>query len=294
MIEVLRLTKTYGSRRAVSDLSFTAPTGNVTGFLGPNGAGKTTTLRCMLGLARPTSGTTLIDGRAYQELASPRRHVGAVLESTGFHPARSARDHLRVIARAAGIDAAKIDPLLDLAGLGAAADRRVGSYSLGMRQRLGLAAAMLGDPGVVVLDEPANGLDPEGVSWVRQVLRIWADEGRTVLVSSHLLAELAQVVDRVVVIHGGALVKEVELADLTADLVTVKVDRTEPMVHALRANGAQYELLADGAIAIAGRDTATIGGIAARAGVTVTELSRRDAGETLEAMFLAVTGGTGA
>lgn len=294
MIEVRRLTKSYGGQRAVDDLSFTAPARQVTGFLGLNGAGKTTTLRCMLGLAEATAGIALIDGHLYRELSCPRRHVGAVLESTGFHPARTARDHLRVIARAAGIDAARIDPLLHLAGLEAAADRRVGGFSLGMRQRLGLATAMLGDPGVVILDEPANGLDPEGVSWVRQLLRIWADDGRTVLVSSHLLAELAQVVDRVVIIRGGALVKEADLADLTADLVTVRVDHTDAMLSALRASGARCDLLADGAISIAGRDTATIGGIAARAGVTVTELSRRSAGETLETMFLTVTGSTGA
>ncbi len=272
MIEVRHLTKSYGGQRAVDELSFIAPAGKVTGFLGPNGAGKTTTFRCLLGLAEPTSGAALIDGRAYRELASPRHHVGAVLESTGFHPARTGRNHLRVIAKAAGIDTARIDPLLELAGIRAAADRRVGGYSLGMRQRLGLAAAMLGDPEVVVLDEPANGLDPEGVSWVRHLLRIWADEGRTVMVSSHLLAEVAQVVDRVVIIRDGVLVTETDIADLTAIGVTVRVDRTESMLRALRAAGAEHELLADGAISIAGRDPAEIGGLAARAGVTVTEL----------------------
>ena len=293
MIEVRHLTKTYGSRRAVDGLSFCARAGKVTGFLGPNGAGKTTTFRCLLGLAKPTSGAALIGGRPYRELASPRRHVGAVLESTGLHPGRTGRDHLRVIVRSAGIDPAKIDPLLDLVGLRAAADRRVGGYSLGMRQRLGLAAALLGDPEVVVLDEPANGLDPEGVTWMRRLLRIWADEGRTVLVSSHLLAEVAQVVDRVVIIRDGTLVTEADIADLTAARVTVRVDRTDRMLRELRAAGADCELLADGAISIADRDTAEIGGIAARAGVTVTELGRRSAGETLEAMFLAVTGGGG-
>jgi len=293
VIEVSRLTKTYGAQRAVNELSFTAPAGKVTGFLGPNGAGKTTTLRCLLGLAEPTSGAALIDGRPYRELVSPRRHVGAVLESTGFHPARTGRNHVRVIARAAGVDASRIDPLLELVGLGAAAARRVAGYSLGMRQRLGLAAAMLGDPAAVVLDEPANGLDPEGVSWIRRLLRVWADEGRTVVVSSHLLAEVAQVVDRVVIIRDGALVTETDIADLTAHRVTVRVDRTELMLSALRSAEADHELLADGAISIAGPDTADIGRIASRAGVTVTELSRLSAGETLEAMFLAVTGGRG-
>ena len=293
MIEVRALTKTYGSQHAVNELSFTAPAGKVTGFLGPNGAGKTTTFRCLLSLAEPTSGAALIDGRAYRELPSPRRHVGAVLESTGFHPSRTGRNHLRVIARAAGIDATRIAPLLELVGLGAAADRRVAGYSLGMRQRLGLAAAMLGDPEVMVLDEPANGLDPEGVNWVRQLMRIWADEGRTVVVSSHLLAEVAQVVDRVVIIRDGTLITETDIADMTPNRVTVRVDRTDPMLSALRAAGADHDLLADGAISVAGRDTAEIGGIAARAGVTVTELSRPSAGETLEAMFLAATGDTG-
>jgi ABC-2 type transport system ATP-binding protein len=293
VIEVCGLTKTYGDQRAVDELSFTAPAGRVTGFLGPNGAGKTTTFRCLLGLAEPTSGVALIDGRPYRDLASPRRRVGAVLESSGFHPARTGRNHLRVIARAAGLDIARIDPLLEVVGLSAAADRRVGGYSLGMRQRLSLATAMLGDPEVVVLDEPANGLDPEGVSWVRRILRIWADEGRTMLVASHVLAEIGQVVDRVVIIRAGKLVAETDIADLTARRVTVRVDRVEPMLSALRAQGADHALLADGAISITGCDTAKIGGIASRAGVTVTELSKQSTGDSLEAMFLEVIGGTG-
>jgi ABC-2 type transport system ATP-binding protein len=288
MIEVRALTKVFGAHRAVDGLSFTAPAGMVTGFLGPNGAGKTTTFRCMLGLAAATSGVALIDGNTYRDLPSPRRHVGAVLESTGFHPSRTGRDHLRVVARASRIDEPRVGSLLELVGLGGAADRRVGGYSLGMRQRLGLAAAMLGDPAVVVLDEPANGLDPEGVAWVRRLLRVWADEGRTVLVSSHVLAEVAQVVDRVVIIRGGRLVAETNVADL-ADRVTVRVDRLEPMLKALRAEHAEHEVLPDGAIAVTGRDTARVGGIAAAAGVTVTELSRRSPGQTLEAIFLAVT-----
>jgi ABC-2 type transport system ATP-binding protein len=293
VIDVCGLTKTYGDQRAVDELSFTAPAGRVTGFLGPNGAGKTTTFRCLLGLAEPTSGVALIDGRPYRDLASPRRRVGAVLESSGFHPARTGRNHLRVIARAAGLDITRIDPLLDVVGLNAAADRRVGGYSLGMRQRLSLATAMLGDPEVVVLDEPANGLDPEGVSWVRRILRIWADEGRTMLVASHVLAEIGQVVDRVVIIRAGKLVAETDIADLTASRVTVRVDRVEPMLSALRAQGADHALLADGAISITGRDTAEIGGIASRAGVTVTELSKQNTGDSLEAMFLEVIGGNG-
>ena len=293
MIEVRALTKTYGEQRAVDDLTFTAPAGKVTGFLGPNGAGKTTTFRCLLGLAEPSSGTALIDGRPYRDLASPRRHVGAVLESTGFHPARTGRDHLRVIARAARLDPARIDLLLEVVGLSVAAERRVGGYSLGMRQRLGLAAAMLGDPEVVVLDEPANGLDPEGVSWMRRILRNWADEGRTILVASHVLAEIGQVVDRVVIIQAGTLVAETDVSDLRTGRVTVRVDRIDSMLSALRAVGADHEVLGDGAISIAGRDTAEIGGIAARAGVTVTELSKQSTGDNLEALFLDVIGGNG-
>jgi ABC-2 type transport system ATP-binding protein len=293
VIELRGLTKTYGEQRAVDDLSFTAPAGKVTGFLGPNGAGKTTTFRCLLGLAEPTSGAGLIDGRPYGDLGSPRRRVGAVLESTGFHPARTGRNHLRVIARAARLDASRIDPLLEVVGLCGAADRRVGGYSLGMRQRLSLATAMLGDPDVVVLDEPANGLDPEGVSWVRRILRAWADEGKTVLVASHVLAEVGQVVDRVVIIRAGKLVTETDIADLTDSRVTLRVDRVAPMLSALRAAGADHQLLADGAITVTGRNTTEIGGIAARAGVTVTELAKQSASDTLEAMFLDAIGGNG-
>jgi ABC-2 type transport system ATP-binding protein len=293
VIDVQALTKTYGDQQAVDELTFTAPAGKVTGFLGPNGAGKTTTFRCLLGLAEPTSGAALIDGRPYRELQSPRRRVGAVLESTGFHPARTGRNHLRVIARAAGLETDRVDPLLEVVGLLGAADRRVGGYSLGMRQRLGLAAALLGDPDVIVLDEPANGLDPEGVSWIRRLLRIWADEGRTVVVSSHLLAEVAQVVDRVVIIRNGTLVTETDIADLTATRVTVRAEPVDSLRAALSSAGVEHQMLGDGAISIAGRDPAEIGAIAARARVTVTELGRRSTGETLEALFLAATRGDG-
>ena len=291
MIDIRGLTKAYGSHRAVDELSFTAPPGNVTGFLGPNGAGKTTTLRCLLGLATPTAGEALIGGRRYAELTHPRRDVGAVLESSGFHPHRSGRDHLRVIARAARLGDRRIDSLLELVGLTSAGRRRVGSYSLGMRQRLGLAAAMLGDPATVVLDEPSNGLDPEGVAWVRRLLRGWAEEGRTVLVSSHLLAEVAQVVDRVVIVAGGRLVSETEIAGLTGAGVLVRADRPEAMAAALDSAGIAHEVLSDGAISVSSSDPASIGALARAAGVTLNELSRRSPGETLETMFLAATGG---
>ena len=203
-VSVTGLTKRFGAVIAVRDAGFTASSG-VTGFLGPNGAGKTTVLRMLLGLVRPTAGEALIGGVRYADLRHPRRVVGALLEATGFHPGRTARDHLRIAARLAGLPAARVDRVLDDVGLAADAHRRVGGYSLGMRQRLGLATALLGDPQVLILDEPANGLDPAGMAWLRGLLRDLADQGRTVLISSHVLAEVAQTADRVVVMHAGTV-----------------------------------------------------------------------------------------
>ncbi|GID29848.1 ABC transporter ATP-binding protein [Paractinoplanes brasiliensis] len=203
-VTVTGLTKRFDAVEAVSDLSFEVTPG-ITGFLGPNGAGKTTTLRILLGLIRPTAGTATIDGKRYADLPHPRRAVGAVLEATGFHPGRTARQHLLILATGSGLPAARVDEVLDQIGLAADAGRRVGGFSLGMRQRLGLAAALLGDPAVLILDEPANGLDPAGMAWLRKLLREQADQGRTVLISSHVLAEVAQTVDRVIVISGGRL-----------------------------------------------------------------------------------------
>ena len=210
------LTKKFGSVRAVDDLSFSVERGSVTGFLGPNGAGKTTTLRMLLGLVAPDAGTATIDGRAYADLPEPLHQVGAVLEASSFHPGRTARNHLRIQALAAAADPARIDEVLDLVGLGRAAGQRIGGFSLGMRQRLGLATALLADPEILILDEPANGLDPEGVRWLRSLLRGFAAEGGTVLVSSHMLAETAQTVDSVVIIDHGRLVRQAPLASLTA------------------------------------------------------------------------------
>jgi ABC-2 type transport system ATP-binding protein len=215
-ITVAGLTKRYKTVTAVDDLSFDVEPGVVTGFLGPNGAGKTTTLRMLLGLVTPTSGRALINGCRYAELSEPRQAVGAVLETTGFHPGRTGRDHLRILARGAGIPTGRVEQALKHVGLSDAARRRVGGYSLGMRQRLGLAAALLGDPGVLVLDEPANGLDPAGMAELRDQLRALADEGRTVLMSSHVLSEVAQTVDRVVIVAEGTLRYAGTLADLTA------------------------------------------------------------------------------
>jgi len=202
-VEVRDLTKTFGRLTAVRGMSFTAPAGKVTGFLGPNGSGKTTTLRIVLGLVREDAGAALIGGVPYGRLLRPRQTVGAMLEATGFHPGRRARDHLRVIADAAGIPGRRVDEVLAQVDLTSAARRRVREFSLGMRQRLGLATALLGDPRVLLLDEPANGLDPAGIAWLRRLLRGLADEGRTVIVASHVLSEVAQTVDHVVIVSAG-------------------------------------------------------------------------------------------
>jgi ABC-2 type transport system ATP-binding protein len=215
VVGVRELTKRYGAVVAVADLTFSLEAGTVTGFLGPNGAGKTTTLRVLLGLARPTAGEALVFGCRYRELDSPAMRVGAVLESNDFHPGRSGRDHLRALALAGEISPARVEEVLELVELEAVAARRVKAYSLGMRQRLGLAAALLGDPELLILDEPANGLDPAGVHWLRGFLRGFAEQGRTVLVSSHVLAEVAQTVDQVVIIDRGRLLASGSLAGLT-------------------------------------------------------------------------------
>ena len=216
-ITIDRLTKRYGAVCAVDDLSFSLETGSITGFVGANGAGKSTTLRMLLGVTGPTSGRALIEGRRYAELRNPARVVGALLDPDVFHPRRRGRDALRVLAAASSISDRRVDEVLELVDLSAAADRRVNGYSMGMRQRLGLAAALLGDPRILVLDEPANGLDPMGVRWLRTLLRDLADEGRTVLVSSHQLAELAQTVDDVVVIDHGRLVADGPMRDLITE-----------------------------------------------------------------------------
>jgi len=215
VISVRSLTKRYGEIVAVDDVSFELEAGTITGFLGPNGAGKTTTLRLLLGLAEPTAGEALVFGRPYRELEQPIRQVGAMLESGDFHPARSGRDHLRALALAAELPRSRVEEVLDLVELASAAHRRVRTYSLGMRQRLGLAAALLGDPRVLILDEPGNGLDPVGMHWLRGFLRCFADQGLTVLVSSHALAEIAQTVDQIMIIDRGRVVRSASLGELT-------------------------------------------------------------------------------
>jgi ABC-2 type transport system ATP-binding protein len=213
-VSVHGLTKRFGPVTAVRDLTFDIPAGRVTGFLGPNGAGKSTTLRMLLGLVCPTSGRALIGGRPYADLAEPRREVGAVLEATGFHPGRRGRDHLRIAAQSAGLPPGRVAEVLDQVDLSGAADRRVREYSLGMRQRLGLATALLGNPRVLILDEPANGLDPAGLAWLRDLLRELAARGRTVIISSHVLAEVAQTADHVVIVYEGRLRFDGPLRDL--------------------------------------------------------------------------------
>ena len=293
-ISVQGLTKRFGDVLAVDQLDFAADPGTVTGFLGPNGAGKTTTLRMLLGLVAPTSGTATIGGRPYRELADPARRVGAVLEASGFHPGRTARDHLRVLTTAAGLAPGRVDEVLEQTGLAAAGRRRVGGFSLGMRQRLGLAAALLGDPEVLVLDEPANGLDPEGVHWLRGLVRGLADQGRTVLVSSHVLAEVAQTVDRVVIIDRGRLVAQSTLADLTAGAdrtVRVRTPQPEALRDLLVARGAAVTLDGPGQLVVAGATTEQVGQAAAAGGVVFHEM--RFERSNLEDVFLELTGEKG-
>ncbi len=289
-IEINRLTKRFGDIAVVDDLSFRVEEGTVAGFLGPNGAGKTTTLRLLLGLAAPTAGTATIGGRSYHELTDPTGVVGAVLESSGFHPKRRARDHLRVVASAAGRPAARVDEVLDTVGLTAAAHRRVGGYSLGMRQRLGLAAALLGEPDVLVLDEPTNGLDPEGVHWLRTFIREFARRGGTVLVSSHLLAEVAQTVDDVVVIAHGRLVARAPLTELTARSVPgvqVRTPHPDRLRQALARHGLAAEQTGVDTVVALETTPEAVGLIAAGAGVVIYELTTERLG--LEDIFLQLT-----
>ena len=289
-IEISGLTKSFGAVTAVSDLTFTVEPGLVTGFLGPNGAGKTTTLRMLLGLVAPTSGSATFGGVAYHDLPRPLATVGTALEASSFHPGRTARDHLRVYAIAAGIPLQRVDASLELVGIAEYAGRRVSGFSLGMRQRLGLAFALLGDPPVLVLDEPINGLDPEGIRWMRELLTSLAAEGRTVLVSSHLLSEVEQSVDRVVIISRGRLVHEGTLAGLEAGTrVSVDAPDRAALVAALAAAGATIESKGDG-IQVSALAAAEIGAIAQRAGVPLSLLRPEQAG--LENVFLELVGGS--
>ncbi|TVS25517.1 ABC transporter ATP-binding protein [Corynebacterium sanguinis] len=297
MIDVHNLTKHYGPVRAVDDLTFTVKPGVVTGFLGPNGAGKSTTMRMILGLDSPTSGTALIDGSPYASLKQPARRVGALLDAKGVHPNRSARASLLWQAQASGIPDARVDEVMSLVGLSDVATKRAGGFSLGMGQRLGIASALLGDPEYLILDEPVNGLDPEGIRWVRGLLRALADEGRTILVSSHLLAEMAQTADHLIVIGRGKLVADTSVHDFikgnSAVITIVRPVDTAAMEAALVAAGVSFERGVDPdgrpTIAVADRSSEEIGAVAFRAGVQLAELSERRA--SLEDAYIRSTEG---
>ena len=290
VIEVRGLAKRFGPATAVDGLSFAVGAGTVTGFLGPNGAGKTTTLRMLLGLVTPTSGQAVIWGKPYRELGVRRRRVGAVLEASGFHPGRTVAGHLRVRCAATGGARSRIGAVLAETGMSELAERRAGTLSVGERQRLGLAGALLGDPEVLILDEPANGLDPAGVLWLRGFLRRLGDQGRTVLVSSHILAEVAQFADRAVVIDRGRLVSGGPVTDLVKaarPIVTLRTPRAEALREALASEGAAVRAAGPGRLEITGLGTEEIATLAAALGIPVFEMTT-DAG-SLEEAFLRLT-----
>jgi ABC-2 type transport system ATP-binding protein len=284
------LTKRFGEVVAVDDLSFELEAGTITGFLGPNGAGKTTTLRMLLGLASPTRGSALVFGQPYAGLEHAPSRVGAVLEATDFHPGRSARDHLLTLSRAVGLPDSRVEEVLRLVELQGVAQRRVKGYSLGMRQRLGLAAALLGDPDLLLLDEPANGLDPEGVRWLRDFLRDFASHGRTVLVSSHVLAEVAQTVDRVVIINHGRLVTESSLEQLTARVggsVRVRSPKLQLLADALGRAHFETTPTNEHTLLVHGASGEEVGDVAFAAGIPIHELVAESS--SLEQVFLELT-----
>jgi ABC-2 type transport system ATP-binding protein len=291
MIEVRGLTKRYGDKLAVDNLTFTVRPGIVTGFLGPNGAGKSTTIRLLLGLAAPTSGSARINGKPYREHAAPLREAGALLETRSANPARSAFHHLLALAQASGIRRTRVEEIIDAVGLRAAARRRAGRYSLGMDQRLGIAAALLGDPRTVILDEPLNGLDAEGIRWVRSLLRGLAAEGRTVFISSHLMSEMALTAEQLIVIGRGALIADTPAAEFIARAApgTVRVRSTDPaaLATALRGPGVAITTAESGALIVTGLSTDQVALAAQAAGLTVLELTAQQA--SLEEAFVDLT-----
>ena len=291
-IDVVGLTKMFGTFKAVDDLTFRVDPGVVTGFLGPNGAGKTTTLRCLLGLVAPTAGSATIGGKPYRDLSDPLGTVGAALEASSFHPGRSAKAHLEVMALGAGIEPARATEMLAQVGLAEVADKRVGGFSLGMRQRLGLAAALLGDPDVLILDEPANGLDPAGIAWLRTFLRALAAERRTVLVSSHVLSEVQQTVEDVVVLSRGRLIKQGKLADLDSGPrgVLVRTPEPEKLLDALATTALSTDGRTEaGQIRVVGGTTEQVGHTAFAHGIELHELVAE--ASDLEKTFLDMTEG---
>lgn len=290
-IHVDHLTKRFGPVTAAEDLTFTVEPGRVTGFLGPNGAGKTTTLRMLLGLVRPTLGTASFDGINYVDMDDPLRQIGSHLSSDSFHPGRSGRDHLKVMAAASGLGFSQIEPLLELVDLARDADRRVGQYSLGMRQRLGLASALIGDPSVLILDEPANGLDPEGITWLRGFLRAKADSGCTVFLSSHLLGEVQQMAHDVIIIDRGRLVASGSIEELEKRAKAVLVDspQRELLVSALELARLDVVDHPGEPLRVEGSNPEDVGNIALVTGVPLTYLAEESSG--LEDLFLSVVGG---
>jgi ABC-2 type transport system ATP-binding protein len=289
VIEIDGLTKEYRSRVAVDDLTVTIEPGRVTGFLGPNGSGKTTTMRCILGLTRPTTGTATVLGRPYRELARPMRRVGALIDPRARHAGRTAHAHLLALAQSNDLPRQRVDEMIELVGLESVAHERVRGFSLGMGQRLGLAAALLGDPDVLVLDEPVNGLDPEGIRWVRDLLRDLASEGRTVLVSSHLMSEMEETADHLVVLGQGRLLADLPMADLLGRHAAVRVRSPQAslLARALERAGARIDILDDGALWIEGMDIVGVGDVAFLSGLRVHELT--EITESLEDAYLALT-----
>ncbi len=291
MIEAAALSKRYGSTLAVDDLSFTVPDGRVTGFLGPNGAGKSTTMRLIVGLDAPSAGRITVNGRTYQDRRFPLHEVGALLEAKAIHPSRSARNHLRWLAQSNGISPRRVDEVLEEVGLSAVARKRTGTFSLGMSQRLGIAACLLGDPEVLLLDEPVNGLDPEGIQWVRRLLRSLATEGRTVFVSSHLMSEMALTADHLIVIGKGRLIVDASVEEVIAQASANHVKVVSPQAGALRpliaAAGADAEPHCDDTLIVTGLECREVGIIAANAGITLYELSPQEA--SLEDAFMEMT-----
>jgi ABC-2 type transport system ATP-binding protein len=290
-LEVRSLTKRYGGTVAVDDLSFAVEAGKVTGFLGPNGAGKTTTMRALLGLLRPSSGEALVEGRPPVAMADPLQTIGAALEATAFHPARSGRNHLRTLALAAGIPDSRVEEVLEMVELTGAADRRVKGYSLGMRQRLALAAALLGEPRILILDEPANGLDPQGMRWLRDLLREQAAGGRAVLISSHLLSEVSQTVDELVMIRDGKLVAQTSLAEFTGGggaQLRVRASDLADLTSGLEEAEATVSRDGDEALLVGGIGAAEVGDLALRRGIAIHELAPQQ--QSLEERFIELMG----
>jgi ABC-2 type transport system ATP-binding protein len=291
MIEIEGVSKRYGQKLALDQVSFSVHSGIVTGFLGPNGAGKSTMMRLILGLDRPTAGRASVDGRSFHEFASPLTEVGALLEARAIHPGRTAHSHLLALARTHGIGRRRVDEMIELVGLGEVARRRTGGFSLGMGQRLGIAAALLGDPHTLILDEPANGLDPEGIRWIRELMRGLAAEGRTIFVSSHLMSEMAQLADQLVVIGRGRLIADTTVDEFTrrasGEAVRVRSPQADRLATLLSEVGAAVTAADDGALDVQGRTAAEIGDLAALHGIALHELAIQQA--SLEEAFMRLT-----